>query len=169
MDVRYINPFVAAVNRLFKTMLGGQVIISKPVLKAHHETTGDVSAIIGLSGDATGCVALCFPMSTAVKAASKFAGVDMDVDHEDFPDALGELANMVAGQAKAELEGLELGISLPSVVIGNEHVVLQSKKKPRLCIPCDSTFGRFTVEVAMSVVKKPPGRTREPVAAAASA
>ena len=36
-----------------------------------------MSAIIGFSGDAVGSVALCFPMSTAVKTASMFAGTGL--------------------------------------------------------------------------------------------
>lgn len=44
-------------------------------------------------------------------------------------------------------------ISLPSVIIGADHEVLQSKITPRLMIPCDSEFGRFAVEVAMVVEK----------------
>jgi chemotaxis protein CheX len=149
MDVRYVNPFIASVRNVFKTMLTTEVSVSKPVVKDRHEGFADVSAVIGLSGDATGCVVLSFPMSTAVTAASKFAGTQMTPTHEDFSDALGELANMVAGQAKASLDGLNLNISLPTVIVGREHVVTQSKMAPRLALPCDSALGRFCVEVVM--------------------
>ena len=153
MDVRYINPFFESVKLVFKTMLETELTVSKPVIST-DEVRADVSAVIGFSGGATGCVVMCFPMASAIKSASTFAGVEMTKDHEDFADALGELANMVAGQAKAQLEGLNISISLPSVIIGKEHAVLQSKNRPRLAIPCDSPLGRFTVEVAMMVEKK---------------
>ncbi len=154
MDVRYINPFIASVKNVFKTMLATEVTVSKPIIKGQGEASADVSAVIGLSGDATGCVVLSFPMHTAVTVASKFAGVQMTATHEAFSDALGELANMVAGHAKAGLEGLNLNISLPTVVIGREHLVSQSKLAPRLALPCDSTLGRFCVEVVMVADKK---------------
>ena len=93
----------------------------------------------------------------------------MTKDHEDFADALGELANIVAGQAKAKLDGFNISISLPSVIIGKEHVVLQSKHRPRLAIPCDSPLGRFTVEVAMVVGKKQGAGRPEPATAGAGA
>jgi len=168
MDVRYINPFVESVKHLFKTMLGTELMLSKPVLSVEEVHT-DASAVIGFSGDATGCVVMCFPLATAVKAASTFAGVEMTKDHEDFADALGELANMVAGQAKANLAGLNVNISLPSVIIGKEHTVLQSKQRPRLAIPCNSPLGRFTVEVAMVVEKKQGAGRPEPATASAGA
>jgi chemotaxis protein CheX len=85
--------------------------------------------------------------------ASVFAGVDIGEGHPDFADAIGELANMVAGNAKKDLHGMKLGISLPSVVLGKEHVISQSRTAPRLVIPCDVDYGRFFVEVAMRVEK----------------
>jgi chemotaxis protein CheX len=154
MDVRFINPFIAAVKSVFSTMLSTEIVVSKPVLKGVDEQGADVSAVIGLSGDAIGSVVLSFPMSTAVKAASKFAGIQMSAHHEDFSDALGELANMVAGHAKSRFEGLDVSISLPSVIIGQEHTVSQSRHAPRLALPCDSALGRFCVEVAILVQKR---------------
>lgn len=167
MDVRYINPFIASVKKVFKTMLGTEVTVGKPtILLANGEPSSDVSAVIGLSGDAAGCVVLCLPMQTATAVASKFAGVEMTKDHPDFSDALGELANMVAGQAKAHLDGLSVSISLPSVIIGREHVVSQSRQRPRLLLPCESVLGTFTVEVAMIVEKKSAGVPRMATAGA---
>ncbi|HPD28353.1 MAG TPA: chemotaxis protein CheX [Phycisphaerae bacterium] len=167
MDVRYINPFIGAVKHVFRTMLGTDIMISKPRLRAPDESNADVSAVIGFSGDAAGCVILCFRTDAAVKTASKFAGNELTPQHPDFSDALGELANMVAGQAKAQFEGLSVSISLPSVIIGRDHEVLQSKITPRLVIPCDSPLGRFAVEVAMVVEKKTGATASAPVAAVA--
>ena len=78
MDVRYINPFIASVKHVFKTMLATEVYVSKPLLKERDAAFADVSAVIGLSGDATGCVVLSFPLATSVSTASRFAGVDLD-------------------------------------------------------------------------------------------
>jgi chemotaxis protein CheX len=167
MDVRYINPFILSVKTVFSTMLKTEIVVSKPVLKAADEHASDVSAVIGLSGDAVGSVVLSFPMATAVRVASTFAGVEMTANHPDFSDALGELANMVAGQAKARFEGLNASISLPSVIIGKEHVVSQSRQTPRLALPCDSVLGRFSVEVALLVNKQKSVGAAAPVMAGA--
>ena len=167
MDVRLINPFVASVTKVFKTMVATDITIGKPaIIPAQQEPTADVSAVIGLSGGAVGCVVLSLPMATAINAASQFGGTDMTQDHPDFADALGELANMVAGQAKAQFESLRISISLPSVIVGKKHVVSQSKQTPRLAIPCDSALGKFCVEVAM-VVEKQSKAEEVPVAAGA--
>lgn len=166
MDVRYINPFITSVKHVFKTMLQTDVMVSRPHVRERDEAFADVSAVIGLSGDASGAVVLSFPLQTSCKVASTFAGMEMTPESEDFSDALGELANMVTGHAKANMEGLNLSISLPSVVVGKEHMISQSKLARRLALPCDSTLGRFNVEVVMVVEKK--NASAEPVAAASS-
>ncbi|MBN1344764.1 MAG: chemotaxis protein CheX [Phycisphaerae bacterium] len=153
MDVKYINPFVAAVRNVFHTMLGVEVKIGKPYVKDDERASADVSAIIGFSGDAAGCVVISFPKDVGVKAASTFAGMELGEDHPDFADALGELANMVAGNAKKDFEGVEISISLPSVIIGQSHKVSRSNTFPRVVIPCDTSLGQFYVEVGMKIEK----------------
>jgi chemotaxis protein CheX len=64
-------------------------------------------------------------------------------------DALGELTNMVAGQSKAHLPEVNISVSLPRVVLGDQHRVLESASCPVLVLPCDSALGRFHVEVTM--------------------
>lgn len=154
MDVRFINPFMGGIKSVFSTMLNTEIMISKPRLKARDEPHPDVSAIIGFSGEALGSVALCFPVRTAVSAASKFAGVTITPDHPDFGDALGELANMVAGQAKSKFEGVNITISLPRVIAGKNLQLLDSKSAPVLILPCDSELGRFATEVSMVLGEK---------------
>jgi len=166
MDVRYINPFVESVKHLFKTMLSSDIIVNKPFLKGADAPRCDITAIIGFSGDATGSAALCFTNAAAVSIASKFAMTELTVDDPDFADALGELANMVAGQAKAKIHDMDISISLPQVIAGSNQRILSSGNNPVLVLPCDSPLGRFTIEVAMVVERK---KASTSVASAASA
>lgn len=150
MNANHVVPFIRSVRNVCSTMAATTVNVGKPIAIApQHESGADVSAVIGLSGDIVGCVVLGFPMATATGIASRFAGTEIGESHPDLSDALGELANMVAGQAKAELDGLEVSISLPNVVLGKAHVVSQSKHSPRLGLPCESDVGAFRVEVAI--------------------
>ena len=89
------------------------------------------------------------------RIASRFAGAEISAQSPDLADALGELANIVAGQAKSRMDGLNIAISLPRVVAGAGHCVLKSNNMPVLALPCDSSLGRFSVEVAMMVNKTP--------------
>lgn len=153
MDVRFINPFIGAVKNVFSTMLETELLISRPTITTGAPKGTDVAAVIRFIGDGEGTVALCFPQRTAVNTASKFAGTLLGPDDPDFADALGELANMVAGQAKAQLEGLNASISLPRVLMGNDLRTLHPRGMPALMLPCDSGLGRFSTEVTMAVTR----------------
>jgi len=155
MDVKFINAFVGSIINVFKTMLDEDVKVDKPVLKKDELVTAEVSGIIGLSGEVQGSVVLSFEADVACKIASQFAGADMTIDSADFSDAIGELANMVAGNAKKDFTGYDASISLPSVIIGKGHKVSQSKAWPYLVIPCSTDMGTFNVEVAINTVKAP--------------
>ncbi len=155
MDVKFINAFVGSIQNVFKTMLDTDVAIGKPSLKGESLISAEVSGVIGLSGEVQGCVVLSFPGNSACAIATKFAGVELTMDAEDFPDAIGELANMVAGNAKKDFHGYDVSISLPSVIVGSGHHVSQSKASPFLMIPCETPLGTFAVEVALVTNKKP--------------
>lgn len=169
MDVRYINPFLKSVRNTFQTMCNLVLEVGKPELKAKDEPKTDVSAIIGFSGDAAGAVVLHFSFETAAKIAGIFAGTQIDPNHPDFADALGELANMVAGGAKCQFEGLDISISLPSVIVGKNHNVSASKNAPRLVIPCVTKAGTFFMEVGMVLGKTPAAVVATPAVAGACA
>lgn len=153
MDIRYINPFIKSIRNTFETMCKTKVEVGRPELKVDDKPYSDVSSVIGFSGDAAGSVVLHFSFEVASKLATAFAGVAISPDHEDFPDALGELANMVAGGAKAYFEGIAISISLPSIVMGARHRVSASRTAPRIVVPCHTEVGDFIVEIGMELGK----------------
>ncbi len=168
MDVRFINPFILGIKNVFTTMLDTEIVISKPCLKKDDAAHADFSAGIGYSGEVMGRVALSFPPRTAVNVVTKFAGTEMTQHDPDFADALGELANMVAGQAKSKFTDVQANISLPTVIAGQELRLMRSNKAPTLLLPCDSTLGRFSTEVAVVTRNLAAAPTR-PTAAAVGA
>lgn len=151
MDVRFINPFLASIKNVFKTMVEVEVRIGTPRTPGGASPKADVSSIVGFSGDVVGSVAMCFPLSTAVSVAGKFARCEMTQEHPDFADAIGELANMVAGNAKSRFQDLTVSISLPRVVIGKDLRLLGSRCSPALLLPCESDLGPFSVELVVEV------------------
>ena len=76
------------------------------------------------------------------------SGITVGAEHEDFADAVGELVNMVAGNAKAKFDGKCVSISIPSVVIGS-HMVAPPSDAVCISIPFNSAGGPFAVEVCL--------------------
>ena len=151
MDVKYITPFVRAIQRVFETMVHTKVRVGTPMLRSQANFTHDISAVIGFSGDAAGYVVLGFPTDVSCRIATAFAGETIDQNHPDFADAIGELANMVAGSAKQGIAGMNISISLPSVVAGRSHTVLHSKQTPSIVIPCETDLGAVFIEIGMTL------------------
>lgn len=68
----------------------------------------------------------------------------------DVTDAVAELANIVAGGAKAQLEHLQLSVSLPTAITGKNRSIEFPTKLTPICIPFESEWGPVTVEVGLS-------------------
>ncbi len=152
MDVTFVNAFVGSVRNVVQTMCSMDVTFGKPFLKTDNEPRSDVSGVIGFSGDATGSLVLDLSFDVATKMATAFAGVDITPEHADFADAVGELCNMIAGNAKKEFgEHMNVSISLPNVITGRNHTVLASRTTKHIVIPCRCPAGTFHVEVGMVV------------------
>jgi len=169
VDSSYIMPFVDSIQNVFETMLRLPVQISEPQLKQSGDPSYDVSGIIGMSGDVEGAVVLSFPTQTAERVVSLFTGMEMDHQHEDFADAIGELLNMISGGAKAQFVGKNVSISCPSVVIGSNHVVFGRKDVVSISIPCSSDCGDFAVEVSIRKDKADASQSNESAATGVSA
>lgn len=157
INPKLIVPFVDAIRGVFSTMVGVPTTVERPHVKTAPAPTYDVSSIIGFSGDVVGSVVVSFQMHAAEKLATAFAGSPIDPKSPDFADALGELANMVAGSAKKHLGALA-SITVPSVVIGSGHTIARLSDVPCVVIPCKTAAGDFAVEVSIKQVKAPTGQ-----------
>ncbi|MDD5673527.1 MAG: chemotaxis protein CheX [Chitinivibrionales bacterium] len=148
MNVAFINPFINATILLFKTMVHLDAFAGKPALKKQPFPAYDVSGIIGLSGDAQGSVAISFPRLVALKVVSAFLGSEIKIMGSEVVDGIGELANIIAGNAKQDLSQYNLSISLPQVVVGNDHVISGQTGIPAIIIPMTCSLGNFAIEIS---------------------
>jgi len=165
MDPVCIKAFVTSIRSVFATMFKIDVQIGTPQIKSSPTASYDISGIIGMSGDVAGLVVISFPVATAEKVVAALTGTQIKSDHPDFADAIGELANMVSGGAKALFGGTNAAITCPSVISGKDHVVRTPRDTPCIAIPCTTSCGEFMIEVAIRFNK---AVTIEPTAQAAA-
>ena len=69
----------------------------------------------------------------------------------EWPDihTLGELANMIAGNAKKDMAGLNTYISVPTVIIGVNHRLGRHQLGPWVVLECHCALGDFAIEVCL--------------------
>jgi len=147
MHADHTEPFITAVQLVFETMLGSPVRVARPRLRDDGHPTYDVTGIIALGGEVVGSAALSFPMETALKAVEAFTGAAVRSDDDMFADAVGELANMVTGNAKKDMHDMDVSISVPTVVIGTNHHLASHQLGPWVVLECESDLGPFNIEV----------------------
>lgn len=153
IKVEYVNPFISSTVNTFTTMLGLNPTKKAISVKEDFNSTTDISGVIGMSGNASGNVVLGFPKRLALKAVQRLLGLSDDVKciDSDVTDAIGELANMIAGGAKKQLNefGFNITITPPNIVVGRGHRIFTQSGAPALSILFDSEEGEFTLDVCL--------------------
>jgi chemotaxis protein CheX len=66
-------------------------------------------------------------------------------------DGVGELTNIIAGDAKNRLiqKGYKFEIGLPKIVTGRNYITAQNKSVPCIVISFTCELGRFCIEVSL--------------------
>jgi chemotaxis protein CheX len=150
MDVRYINPFIESTIHVLKTMSFITVKVGKPYLKKDEVARGDVSGIIGLAGDVKGSISVSFKEACILHIVSNMFGEKMTELNDEVKDAVGEISNMISGQARQKLEliGRNLQAAIPIVIMGRNHSISHITKDKIIAIPFTTDGGEFTIEIS---------------------
>lgn len=148
----YINPFIESVYALFSTMLDCEVHRQDLALRRNLDPSLDIVAFISLSGSVQGTVALAFPIKTALSIVSRIYEDEVVVIDSKVIDAIGEMANVVAGSAQAFLCQVEQGridLGVPTVVRGSNFSIDYPSQATWLEVPFSSELGVFVIRVTI--------------------
>jgi chemotaxis protein CheX len=150
VPVEYINPFITAVIKTLETMVGCKVTRQSPTIKRESRTLYPISGTIGLSGTVIGTCVVTMSEELALKSASVMLMEEQKNLNDDVYDAVGELTNMIAGNAKAQLEEYHLSLSLPNVIRGTDVELLFPANCQPISIPFKTDFGPLAVEIGFT-------------------
>ncbi|MBW2090782.1 MAG: chemotaxis protein CheX [Deltaproteobacteria bacterium] len=151
MDVNYINPFLSATLNVLKTMASLELTSDKPFLKKDAVARGDVSGVIGITGEVTGSLSVSFSFGLIKEIIKNMLGEDISEITDDVRDAVGEITNMICGDARRMLQesGLSLSAAIPTIVAGKNHTIRHAIRGPIIVIPFHGEKGTAVVEVSM--------------------
>ncbi|MCL5019699.1 MAG: chemotaxis protein CheX [Patescibacteria group bacterium] len=150
MDVKLVNPFLEATLNVLSTMAFTKAVADKPYLKQGKEAIGDITGIISFSGDATGSLSITFTQSCIVSIVSNMLGETITEINEEVRDAVGELTNMISGDARRKLQqhGYSIRAAIPTVISGKNHVIKHFYEGPCVALPFKTESGDlFIVEI----------------------
>jgi len=129
----------------FVTPVAGQ-----PFVKKDKASKGDISGVIGLTGASKGVVVFSLTTAAAVKITNSMLSENYAGLVPEVSDAIGELTNMISGDARRELagKGFKFEAGLPSIVKGPNHVIECVTKGPTITIPFNIDGLEFVVETS---------------------
>ena len=125
-EMEYLEPFIKNTCHILKTMAGIDVTFRKVYFSNTIRIFGDVSGIMGLTGNAEGTLVVTFYWDLAKMIIAKMMQTEEgSIDAELIHDGVSEIINMISGSTKKEFVGkpYHFEISLPSVVVGPGHQI----------------------------------------------
>ena len=151
IEIDYINPVIAGLEGVFKTMLDCQVERTGLGLMENSHALYPVSGIIGVSGKGVGTIVVSMQRSVALKIAEVMLMMEglTEIDN-DVLDAVGEITNMVCGDAKAKLAQFQLSISLPNILCGEECWLHFPQNSHPISIPFKCPWGLLALQIGFS-------------------
>ncbi len=137
---------------VFDSMVGVEDLMHLPIqidVTTHFKDC--LTAMVGLAGTYNGLVSIHLPWPLAMSFSSLMLGMDITEINDDVIDAMGEIANMVAGSFKQHLSkgGLDIQLSTPSVVNGAEYLVSTGSQMENLTLKFATDEEWFMVSLSI--------------------
>ena len=154
IDVAMVNPFLSAAGQVFKQMFDCELVKGQVTIKKVPSASNDVAIIIGISGDIyTGVVVYSMKSYTAKKMVSFLDSTITNEKDKEFSDALGEVANIVSGNAMSVFtaQSVNLNITTPTVIIG-EAFEVHLLDQTTLSTEMQSPFGILEINIAIKKI-----------------
>ncbi len=152
VNAKYINPFIEAAMKVVKQIAGIEVRRGHLSYKPKPEPSHGVSIIIGLYGFLVGQVVYSMDGALAERLVDKLLeGKSPQERKIMFVDTLGEVANMITGNATALLNSskdLALHITTPAIATG-DNLSISLVPKPALILGLYTQHGPIEISVAV--------------------
>jgi chemotaxis protein CheX len=158
MNVIFANAFLEAAVKVLHTMAFTEAKVGTPYLKAKTPLSqGDITGIIGLTGDMNGSLAVSFSEGAILQVVSNMFGEACKEMNDEVRDAVGELTNMICGDARRVLaeHGHQFQGAIPTVIDGKNHTICHASPGPVLLIPLTiGEAGTCFLEVCFADAKR---------------
>lgn len=121
MKADLLAPFTNAACQTFKLLLDVDALAE--AAQDREEDAGrnsQVEVAIGITGDLTGEVLYRFPADTTLEIVKTMSGMEFSEIDEFVTSALGEIANIISGNAVTDLSQMEIICDiLPPEILGD--------------------------------------------------
>jgi chemotaxis protein CheX len=154
---KLLEPFISAACVTLREMAGTEVLAGSAHETRLENSLTDISAVLRLTSATDGFLVLSFPECTAYAVARRVLdGVTTELDESMIRDCVGEIANVVAGQAKALLAEtpFHFAFSMPKVVVGPDPELRPKQGQDCFVVTLTSDVGEFAMQLAVTLDRR---------------
>jgi chemotaxis protein CheX len=151
MKEEYVNAFLTPAVHVWEKELAVKLTLSGAEQAASQYTTTELTALIGLSGQLEGNVLYGFSQDCARTVASKMIGQEIVEMDELSLSAIGELANMITGNAATLLANMGAVCEItPPVIIEPSGSRFTTFGGPQILVKFTSELGPLHIRISMT-------------------
>lgn len=148
-----LTNLVTATEEVFETMVFKPLVRMPPVVEEDGVRKGaNVVATVAFAGHRRGLVCIHSSLDAAKAIAGAMLGIPEEDLNGEIPDAMGEVANMVAGTFRNKLAAIEpaSAIAVPTVTMGSDFTTKYSSATGRARCPFEMEGRPVAVELILS-------------------
>jgi chemotaxis protein CheX len=139
MDIpeHVLSILIVATEEVFETMVFKPLTAGAPTEGHATKPKSQVVATVAFAGHRRGLVSVHSSLATANDIAGAMLGVAAESVNGEMPDAMGEIANMIAGSFRTKLAAVEpaSAIAVPTVTIGSDFCTRYGAHVKRVLCP----------------------------------
>lgn len=135
MNAEHINPFLVSATRILKDMCFIDSKVGKPFLTDCQFDNDSVIIVIGVTGEMRGQVLIEMKLQVACDIASKMCMMPVTQMDDLSKSAIGELGNMIMGNAATIFSTKGIGIDITPPVLAMGTMSISNLQSRNICIP----------------------------------
>lgn len=150
MKAVYINPIYIAARDVFQNMFSIELERGNLQVDEKIVPRNSINVSIGITGDLTGIILFSFPEEMVFNLVEEMSGMEFKEFDKFMASAIGELANIITGNAMSNLSesGYSCDIVPPQITVGvNKSFSTASKKI--LIIPMQAERDSFDLFISI--------------------
>ncbi|WP_277577098.1 chemotaxis protein CheX [Bdellovibrio svalbardensis] len=156
VDVRVINAVIQATTKVLGQFGVTSVKMDKAGPRSPHEPLlGEVSSVVDIQSQTfQGFLCVSFDKGSYLEVVSTMLMEEQTELNADNQDAVGEINNIIFGNAKAEISNFGVKMTVPRVLLGANQVVPCAQGSAGMMIPFNTSKGKFYIVVVALPVGK---------------
>lgn len=156
VDVRVINAVIKSTMKVMEQFGCAGIAMGKAGPKSPQEPLmGEVSSVVDIQSQAfQGYLCVSFDKGSYLEVVSSMLMEEQTELNKDNEDAVGEINNIIFGNAKAEISNYGVQMTVPRVIIGSEKSVPCATGSAGMMIPFTTSRGKFYISVIAQPLAK---------------